>query len=124
MDGVITVIALILIGLAVVPWLLVGLGTLASQFDLAITDRILTLAARSVQLQWIGGSMLNIVAGLALAALGIWAVLHVDPLLDRLSGVSLVPFGLWRISMAAALLRHRPKSSANVGQGDWRPPRT
>jgi hypothetical protein len=96
---------------------------LASHFDLMITDRILTIAARSVQLQWIGGSALNIVAGLALVALGIWAVPHVDPLLYRILGASLVPFGLWRICMAAALLRHRPQSFLDVGQGDWRPPR-
>ncbi|MGH6616475.1 hypothetical protein [Sphingomonas sp.] len=109
LDTVITVMAFILIGLAVVPLLLVGLGALASYFDLRIAGPILAVAVRLVTLQWISGGVVNVVAGLALAALGIWAVLHFDPPLHRILGAALVPFGLWRIFRGVAVLRHWTK---------------
>ncbi|MGY4397708.1 putative membrane protein [Sphingomonas sp. UYAg733] len=100
-----TVVAFTLIGLAVVPLLLVGLTALACYFELGVADHILSVTVRALKFQWISGSVLNIVAGLAVAALGIWAILHFDPLAYRLLAALLVPFGLWRTFSAVALLR-------------------
>ncbi|WP_034160552.1 hypothetical protein [Sphingomonas sp. ERG5] len=113
LDHMITIMAFILLGLAVVPLLLVGLGALASYFDLRIALPILAVATRLVTLQWIGGGVVNVLAGLALAALGVWAVLHFDPPLHRVLGAALVPFGLWRVHMAIALLRRCAKDAAS-----------
>lgn len=49
-----------------------------------------------LRLQWLGASLLNIVGGLALAALGLWMGLSLEPMLARMLGALLVPFGLWR----------------------------
>jgi len=48
--------------------------------------------------------VLNAVGGIALAALGVWAVLHFDPLLHRLLAALLVPFGAWRAYLGVAVL--------------------
>ncbi|QNQ08112.1 hypothetical protein [Sphingomonas alpina] len=112
LDHMITIMAFILIGLAVIPLLLVALGALASYFDLGIAGPILAVAVRLVTLQWISGGVVNVLAGLALAALGIWAVLHFDPLLHRILSAALVPFGLWRIFRGVAVLRQWTKTDA------------
>jgi hypothetical protein len=94
-----------LIGIAVVPLLLLGLYVLADHFELKLADRLLDLAVRLLKLQWFSGGLLNAVGGLAIAALGVWAVLHFAPLLHRLLAALLVPFGLWRTCLGVAVLR-------------------
>jgi hypothetical protein len=110
MDTLIEILAWLLIAIAVAPLLLLGLYVLASYFGLGIADRILTLTGRFLALQWFSGGVLNAVGGIALAALGVWAVLHFNPLLHRLLAVLLVPFGLWRTYLGVAVLRALAKA--------------
>ncbi|MDP9990054.1 putative membrane protein [Variovorax boronicumulans] len=105
MDSLIDVFVWLLIGIAIGPLLLLGLYAIASYFGLGIADRILALTGRFLALQWFSGGVLNAVGGIALAALGVWAVLHFDPLLHRLLAALLVPFGLWRTYLGVAVLR-------------------
>jgi hypothetical protein len=96
MDTLAGLLVFFLIGLAVVPLLLLGLYVLANWFELGVADRILAAAVGMLRLQWLGASLLNIVGGLALAALGLWMGLSLEPMLARMLGALLVPFGLWR----------------------------
>lgn len=111
MDTLAGLLVYFLIGLAVVPLLLLGLYVLASWFGLGVADRMLAAAVGMLRLQWFGASVLNIVGGLALAALGVWMGLSVDPAAYRMLGALLVPFGLWRtfrgIALAGAFARDR-----------------
>ncbi|QEI07438.1 DUF4175 domain-containing protein [Pigmentiphaga aceris] len=95
----------LLIGIAVAPLLLLGLYVVTDYFKLAIADRILDLIGHLLKLQWLTGSVVNIVGGIALAALGVWSMFHFDPQWQRWLGVLLVPFGLWRAWRGLALLR-------------------
>lgn len=110
MDFLIEVLVWLLIGIAVGPLLLLGIYAIASYFGLGIADRILALTARFLALQWFSGGVLNAVGGIALAALGVWAVLHFEPLLHRLLAALLVPFGLWRTYLGVAVLRALAKA--------------
>lgn len=105
MDTLIDILAFLLIGIAVTPLLLLGLYALANLLGLAVADRILYVAMRLLQFQWLSGSVVNIAGGLAIGALGVWVVLHFEPLLHRLAGALLVPFGLWRAFRGAVLLK-------------------
>jgi hypothetical protein len=49
--------------------------------------------------------VVNIVGGLAIAALGVWAVLHAWPAWQGLLACLLVPFGLWRTWRGIAVLK-------------------
>jgi len=105
MNTLIDILPYLLIGIAVAPLLLLGVYALASYFELRIADHILALTARLLTLQWFSGGVLNAVGGLALAALGVWAVLHFQPVLHRLLAALLVPFGLWRTCLGVSVLR-------------------
>jgi len=104
MGTLISLLAYFLIAIAVAPLLLLCLYLLASHFQLRLAERILDAAMQLLKLQWLSGGLLNIVGGLALGALGVWMILHFEPLPQRLLGALLVPFGLWRAFRGAALL--------------------
>ncbi len=95
---------LLLIALAVLPLLLLALYVLADRFRLKFAERILDLTLHALKLQWFGGALVNLVGGLAIAALGVWAVLSAGSPWLRLSGAMLVPVGLWRAWAGAGLL--------------------
>ncbi len=101
----------LLIGIAVGPLMLLGLYVLADYFELKVAGRMLDALVGLLKLQWLGGSALNIVGGLAISALGGWLIWHVDALPQRLAGALLLLFGLWRTCRGAvlmsALLRRR-----------------
>jgi tryptophan-rich sensory protein len=105
MHTFIGIAAYLLIGVAVAPLLLLGLYVLADRLGLAVADRMLSLTARILQLQWLSGGVVNIIGGLLIAALGIWAALSLEPPLYRLAGALLVPFGLWRAFRGVAVLK-------------------
>ncbi|QRF56354.1 hypothetical protein [Variovorax paradoxus] len=106
MHTLIGIAAYLLIGIAVAPLLLLGLYVLADRLGLKVADRMLSLTARLLQVQWLGGGVVNIVGGLLIAALGIWAALSLAPPLHRLAGaLLLVPFGLWRTFRGVAVLK-------------------
>lgn len=105
MHTLIGIAAYLLIGIAVAPLLLLGLYVLADRLGLKVADRMLSLTARLLQWQWLSGGVVNIVGGLLIAALGIWAALSLEPSWHRLAGLLLVPFGLWRAFRGAAVLK-------------------
>lgn len=105
MHTLIGIAAYLLIGIAVAPLLLLGLYVLADRLGLKVADRMLSLTARLLQVQWLSGGVVNIVGGLLIAALGIWAALSLEPSWHRLAGLLLVPFGLWRAYRGVAVFR-------------------
>lgn len=78
------------------PLVVLALYVLADRLGLRIAERLLDAMLPLLTLQWLGGGLLNIVGGLALVALGVWAVVHDGGLAGWLAGALLVPFGLWR----------------------------
>ncbi|WP_208508464.1 hypothetical protein [Variovorax paradoxus] len=105
MHTLIGIAAYLLIGIAVAPLLLLGLHVLADRLGLKVADRMLSLTVRLLQWQWLSGGVVNIVGGLLIAALGIWAALSLEPSWHRLAGLLLVPFGLWRAFRGVAVLK-------------------
>lgn len=105
MHTLIGIAAYLLIGIAVAPLLLLGLYVLADRLGLKVADRMLSLTVRLLQWQWLSGGVVNIVGGLLIAALGIWAALSLEPSWHRLAGLLLVPFGLWRAFRGVAVLK-------------------
>lgn len=104
----------LLIAIAVGPLMLLGLYVLADYFGLKMAGRMLDALAGLLKFQWLAGSALNIVGGLAISALGGWFIWHSDALPQRLAGALLVPFGLWRtcrgaVFMSALLRRRTPR---------------
>lgn len=104
MDTLIGLLAFLLIAIAVAP-LLLGLYVVADYFGLRLAERLLDSTNWLLKLQWFTGSVVNIVGGLAIAALGVWAVFHFEPTSHRLLSALLVPFGLWRTWRGLALLK-------------------
>ena len=94
-----------LIGIAVGPLMLLGLYALADYLELKIASRILAAMMGLLKFQWLVGSWLNILGGLAISALGAWLVWHSIALPQKLGGALLVPFGLWRAYRGAVLAR-------------------
>ena len=78
------------------PLVVLALYVLADRLGLRIAERLLDAMLPLLTLQWLGGGLLNIVGGLALVALGVWAIAHDRGLAGWLAGALLVPFGLWR----------------------------
>lgn len=76
MNTLVDLLAYLLIGLAVAPLLVLGLYVLADRLGLFIAERLLDALRPLLTLQWLGGGLLNIVGGLAIGALGAWAVVH------------------------------------------------
>jgi hypothetical protein len=95
-DSLTQILAFLLAVLAFLPLLLLGLYLLAEHFGLKGAERIMGVFARALQVQWFLGALLNLVVGVALCALGVWAMLRFDTPAHRLVGAGALPFGLWR----------------------------
>lgn len=104
MDSLISYVAIALMAIAVLPLVLLGLYLLADALGLQGAERVLAASVGLLKLQWLTGSAVNILGGLALAALGAWLAWRMGPLPIRLSGALLVPFGLWRVCRGGAIL--------------------
>jgi len=105
MSTLVGPLAWLLIGLAVAPLLVLGLYALADRLGLRIAERLLDALLPLLTLQWLGGGLLNIVGGLAICALGAWAVVHDGGLVGWGAGALLVPFGLWRTLRGVGVTR-------------------
>ncbi|RZI69236.1 hypothetical protein [Variovorax guangxiensis] len=105
MNTLVGLLAYLLIGLAVAPLLVLGLYMLADRLGLRIAERLLDALLPLLTLQWLGGGLLNIVGGLAIGALGVWAVMHDGGLVGWGAGALLVPFGLWRTLRGVGVTR-------------------
>lgn len=77
-----SLLAFLLIGVAVAPLLLLGLYAVASYFELKVADRILDATLRFLKLQWFSGGLPNLAGGLVIAALGIWMAMQAGPHLE------------------------------------------
>ncbi|MDP9900760.1 hypothetical protein [Variovorax ginsengisoli] len=104
MDSLISVLAILLMAVAVGPLLLLGLYMLADLLGLKIADRILEGVLALLTLQWRTGSVLNLLGGLAIAALGAWMAWRLGTPATRFAGALLVPFGLWRAYRGGGML--------------------
>lgn len=100
-----SLILFLLIGIAVGPLLMLGLYVLADYFGLKIAGRILDAMVGLLKFQWLAGSGLNILGGLAISALGAWLMWHFSGLPQRLGGALLLLFGFWRTYRGAVLIR-------------------
>ena len=105
MDTLIELALFLLIAIAVAPLLLLLLYVLADRLGFKLADRLLDPIGWVLKLQWFTGGVVNIVGGLAIAALGVWAVFHAWPIWHGLLGGLLVPFGLWRTWRGIAVLK-------------------
>lgn len=92
-----TVGSIVLIAAAVLPLLLLAVYALASYCGLSIADRLLDATVATLTVGWVIGCIVNIVGGLALVGLGIWAAIVFPAPLVRFAMALLVPFGLWRL---------------------------
>ena len=107
MDTLIELLTFLLIAIAVVPLLLLALYVLADRLGFRFADRILDSTVLLLMLQWVTGGVVNIVGGLAIAALGVWAVFHAGYTWHGILGGLLVPFGLWRTWRGVVVLKAR-----------------
>lgn len=105
MDTLISILSFTLIGIAVAPLLLLAVYVVADYFGLRMANHILDATIGFLKLQWLSGGVLNILGGFAIAAMGVWATLHVDPLLARCLSALLIPFGFWRTYRGVTVLR-------------------
>jgi hypothetical protein len=105
MDTLIELGLFLLIAIAVAPLLLLGLYVVADRLGLRLADRLLDVVGGLLKVQWFTGSLVNIVGGLAIAALGVWALFQVEPIWQGLLTALLIPFGLWRTIRGLALLK-------------------
>lgn len=104
MDSVISLLAIALMGLALLPLVLLGLYVMADFLGLKLAERALGAAVGLLSFQWAAASVLNILAGVALALLGVWLAWRAAPFSTRLAGALLLPFGLWRMCRGILLL--------------------
>ena len=105
MDTFVELLTFLLIAIAVAPLLLLALYVLADRLGFRFADRLLASTVWLLTLQWITGGVVNIVFGLAIVALGVWAVLHAWPAWHGLLACLLVPFGLWRTWRGITVLK-------------------
>lgn len=104
MDTLIGILSFLLIGIAVAPLLMLGLYVLGSYFGLKGAERVLDATFQLLKLQWFSGGLLTTVGGLAIGAMGVWMIVHFDPLLQRATGGLMVAFGLWRAARGLTVL--------------------
>lgn len=96
MTLLITLAAYALIAVAIAPLLLLGLYLLAHALGFSkAAERILDACSSLLMLQGVTGGLLNLLGGLALAALGIWGFSRESGIQSALPAL-LIPFGLWR----------------------------
>ena len=96
MNLLITIAAYALIAIAIAPLLFLGLYLLANVLGFnRAAERILDTCSSLLMLQGVTGGLLNLLGGLALAALGIWGFLRESGIQPALPAL-LIPFGLWR----------------------------
>lgn len=104
MNLLITVVSYALIAIAIAPLLFLGFYLLAHALGLhKAAERILDACSSLLILQGITGGLVNLLGGLALAALGLWFFLQTRGLGSVLPAL-LVPFGLWRSWRGLGLL--------------------
>jgi uncharacterized membrane protein len=86
-----------LIAVAVLPLLLVAVLFLFAQFDLPIPARLVDAVRILLNVTWSVGAILNVVGGLALAAMAVWLPVH-NPTRTHLVLAPILVFGgLWRV---------------------------
>lgn len=105
MDRLVELAVFLLIAVAVAPLLLLLLYVIADRLGLKLADRLLDPIGWVLKLQWFTGGVVNVVGGLAIAALGVWAMLHFPLIWQGLLSALLVPFGLWRVWRGWAVLK-------------------
>lgn len=111
----------VLVAIAILPLVVLGLYVIADRLGLRrLSNGLLDLCGALLSAQWLTGGIVNLLGGLAICGLGLWALNHLwheavsgagVSVIDALGPV-LVPFGLWRVwrgvSVLAAMRKTRP----------------
>ena len=115
----IAILLFVLIAAAVLPLVALGVVVIADRLGWAASGRLLDLASRLAQVQWVIGGVLSVVVGAALIAVGAWLLFASFAWEARLAVVLLVPFGLWRIWRGVSVLRSgEDRSTEGSSAGD------
>ena len=99
-----------LVAIAVAPLLILLAYVIADSLRLKVAERILVAAERVTILQWLVGSLVNLVGGLALIGVGLWVVIHVPAVAAKVGGALALLLGLWRAWIGACVLRETRKA--------------
>lgn len=94
----------LLIVAAVSPLVLLALFAVGDYFKVPLAERILDLISCAFKMQSFVGSLVNILGGIAIIVLGIWAVSHAQSGILVMGAATLIPFGLWRLLKGWTLL--------------------
>ncbi|WP_442680406.1 hypothetical protein ACSBM8_04210 [Sphingomonas sp. ASY06-1R] len=92
-----SIVLFVLIAVAVLPLLLVGILFLFAQFNLPIPTKLVDVVRIALNVAWSVGAILNIVGGLALAAVAVWLPVHNPTRTHLVLAPLLVGAGLWRL---------------------------
>ena len=104
-DALGTILLVALICAAVLPLLALVVYIVASALGLGIADRVLDAIMALLTAQLRVGGVLNIAAGAAIIAVGIWCAVTLEPALTRVLCLVVVPFGIWRLIRGVSILR-------------------
>nr|WP_278377008.1 hypothetical protein [Brucella anthropi] len=104
MNLAINIAVYLLILAAVLPLVLLALFAVGDYFKVPLAERMLGSIYCAFKMQSFVGSLVNILGGMAIMVLGIWAVSHAQSVIFQIGAATLIPFGLWRVLKGWALL--------------------
>lgn len=105
MKDLLVVALYALIAIAVLPLVVLALYVCADKLGFAkLADTLLDACGVLLSVQGFTGGVVNLLGGLAICGLGIWAMSHFSPK-EILPAVVLIPFGLWRSWQGFGVLR-------------------
>jgi hypothetical protein len=87
------ILVTILVAAVVIPLALLLIFMIADALGLPFADTILGVAVHAIIVEFAIGSVVNLVGGIAIAALGIWGSLHFGGLPHGLLSLILIPVG-------------------------------
>lgn len=103
MTSALQIIAALAIAAIVVPLLLLLLYALADALKLPFAARILDAAYRAMLFEFAVGTLVNVLGGLAIVALGVWGGVALPKLVYRVLALVIVPYGAWRVWLGIAI---------------------
>lgn len=105
MHELITIMAYLLMMIAIAPLALLAIYLIADHLELPLAAQVLDLLHDALLLQGFGGALINMLCGIGLMALGYWGVMRAGLAWSVLPPAMLALFGAWRGLRGLALLR-------------------